>query len=476
MGKKMHVASQDRAITTIASLIMIVFVVASFLTVWLLYYNRFAFRTYHFIGCVATIIVYLVVYLVAANTYRAFKIASFPIGETAFSQCLAIGLADLVCYVECCLIYRNYVNILPGIFTVAIQFVFAFVWATLTKQYFLSHVQPQKCILIYERKNEDKVLMQKFIGKIKTRYGHLFDIVENVRVEEMGEISATLKEYPVVFLYEVGFETRSRIMEYCINTGCKAYLTPDIEDVISQGYSVKNLIDTPLYAYENNDQRRVFYATFKRFFDILICLTMLVPGIPIMLVTAVAIKLEDGGDIFFLQRRVGLHGKQFNILKFRSMIMDAEKDGKPRPCIAGDGRITKVGKIIRATRIDELPQIFNVLSGKMSIVGPRPERVEHVEIFTKEIPEFSYRLRVKAGLTGYAQIYGKYNTSARDKLLLDLLYIEQRGFLLDAKIIFLTVKTMFTPEATEGFDEEKSKLINQKSSGQREAVDVSGKA
>ena len=463
MGKKMHVASQDRAITTTASLIMAVLAVVPFLTVWVLFYNHFAFRTYHMIGGVATILVYLVVYLAAANTYRAFKIASFPIGETAFSQCLAIGLADLVCYVECCLIYRNYVNILPGIFTVVIQFFLAFVWATVTKQYFLAHVQPQKCILIYEQKNEDKVSMQNFIGKIKTRYGHLFDIVENVRAEEIGEISTTLKGYPVVFLYEVGFDIRNRIMEYCINTGCKAYLTPNIEDVISQGYSVKNLIDTPLYAYENNDQRRVSYAVFKHFFDIIICLAMLIPGIPVMLVTAVAIKLEDGGDIFFRQRRVGLHGKQFNILKFRSMIMDAEKDGKPRPCVAGDDRITKVGKIIRATRIDELPQIFNVLSGKMSIVGPRPERVEHVEIFTKEIPEFSYRLRVKAGLTGYAQIYGKYNTSAHDKLLLDLLYIEQQSFLLDAKIIFLTVKTMFTPEATQGFDEEKSRQINQES-------------
>jgi len=468
MGKKMHVASQDRAITTTASLIMIVLAVASFLTVWLLYYNRFAFRTYHFIGGVATIIVYLIVYLMAANTYRAFKIASFPIGETAFSQCLAMGLADLVCYVECCLIYRNYVNVLPGILTVAVQFVFAFVWATLTKQYFLSHVEPQKCILVYGQKNEDKASMQNFINKIKTRYGHLFDIVKSVKVEDVGEISATLEGYPIVFLYEVGYETRIHIMEYCINTGCKAYLTPNIEDVISQGYSVKNLIDTPLYAYENNDRKRVFYLALKRFFDIVICLTMLILGMPFLLVTAAAIKLEDGGDIFFRQRRVGLHGEQFDILKFRSMIMDAEKDGKPRPCVAGDDRITKVGKIIRATRFDELPQIFNVLSGKMSLVGPRPERIEHVELFTKEIPEFSYRLRVKAGLTGYAQIYGKYNTSAHDKLLLDLLYIEQQSFLLDAKIIFLTVKTMFTPEATQGFDEEKSRQINRESKLEQE--------
>ena len=191
-----------------------------------------------------------------------------------------------------------------------------------------------------------------------------------------------------------------------------------------------------------------------------------------MLATAIAIKIDDPkGTILFRQKRVGQGGKVFDILKFRSMVMDAEADGKPRPAVAGDPRITKVGKFIRATRIDELPQVFNILSGSLSLVGPRPERIEHHSLFTKDLPEFSYRLRVPAGLTGYAQIYGKYNTSARDKLLLDLLYIEQQSFLMDLRIIFLTVKIMFTPESTEGFDEQKSKKINQKAT-QKETANV----
>ena len=144
------------------------------------------------------------------------------------------------------------------------------------------------------------------------------------------------------------------------------------------------------------------------------------------------------------------------------MIVDAEKGGKSIPCRSGDPRITRVGRVIRKLRIDEFPQIINVLKGDMSIVGPRPERIEHVEEYTKEIPEFSYRLRVKGGLTGYAQIYGKYNTSPYDKLRLDLQYIEKQSILLDFKLILLTIKIMFVPESTEGFTEEKSAQMTEK--------------
>ena len=171
---------------------------------------------------------------------------------------------------------------------------------------------------------------------------------------------------------------------------------------------------------------------------------------PVVLITMLAIRLEDGGDIFFKQKRYTKDWKTFEILKFRSMVMDAEKDGKARPCTAGDDRITRVGRIIRRFRIDEIPQLFNVVKGDMSIVGPRPERVEHVHAYVKELPEFAYRLRVKGGLTGYAQIYGKYNTSAYDKLRLDLLYIENQSIWMDLKMILLTIKVLFIPESTEG--------------------------
>ena len=177
---------------------------------------------------------------------------------------------------------------------------------------------------------------------------------------------------------------------------------------------------------------------------------------PVFLITAIAIKLEDRGPVFFRQERCTLYGRVFSILKFRSMIVGAEKAGVSVPATEKDPRITKVGAFIRATRIDELPQLINILKGDMSIVGPRPERVEHVEKYSREIPEFSYRLMVKGGLTGYAQVYGKYNTTAYDKLKLDLMYIQNYSLLLDIELILKTIKILFTKESTEGFSEERS--------------------
>ena len=165
-------------------------------------------------------------------------------------------------------------------------------------------------------------------------------------------------------------------------------------------------------------------------------------------------SIEDGGPVFYKQRRCTRNNEEFDILKFRSMIVDAEKDGKSIPATDHDPRITKVGRVIRALRVDELPQIFNILSGKMSVVGPRPERIEHIEKYSEEIPEFAFRCKVKGGLTGYAQVYGKYNTSPYDKLKLDLTYIEHNSFLLDCKLILTTVATLFKRESTEGFDKQ----------------------
>jgi len=212
------------------------------------------------------------------------------------------------------------------------------------------------------------------------------------------------------------------------------------------------LFDTPLLLLRNNglsfEQRVV-----KRLLDIVVSLLVIIVTSPIMIIIAIAIKAYDGGPVFFKQKRCTKDGKVFEIHKFRSMIVDAEKEGISIPASDKDPRITPVGNIIRATRLDELPQAFDILNGNMSLVGPRPERIEHVEKYTKEIPEFAYRLKVKGGLTGYAQIYGKYNTTAYDKLKLDLMYVQNYSILLDLKLILMTVKIIFMKESTEGFDE-----------------------
>ena len=187
----------------------------------------------------------------------------------------------------------------------------------------------------------------------------------------------------------------------------------------------------------------------KRACDILVSGIGLIIASPFMLLEALAIKLEDGGPVFFKQPRVTKDGKAFNVLKFRTMIVDADKH-KKRLASEDDDRITKVGKVLRKLRIDELPQFLNILKGEMSIVGPRPEQVEITEKYVEILPEFKYRLKVKAGLTGLAQILGKYNTTPKDKLILDLMYIEQYSIWVDLKLMLQTAKVLFKSDSTEG--------------------------
>ena len=265
-----------------------------------------------------------------------------------------------------------------------------------------------------------------------------------------------MKNFDAVLINDLPDRQENRLIKLCYGQDKRVYFTPKLSDILVKGSEELNLFDTPLYLRRNNGIPYWKLAV-KRFFDIILSLIALIILGPILLLVALAIKLEDGGPVFYKQERCTINGNKFMIIKFRSMIVDAEKDGKPHPATEHDDRITKVGKFIRACRIDELPQLFNILKGDMSIVGPRPERVEHVEKYTSMIPEFSFREKVKGGLTGYAQVYGKYNTTALDKLKLDLIYITNYSLLLDIQIIFETVKILFQKESTEGFSESQEK-------------------
>lgn len=228
-------------------------------------------------------------------------------------------------------------------------------------------------------------------------------------------------------------------------------MTPKISDILIRSSECLHLFDTPLLLSRNSGL--TFEERFvKRMMDIIISVIVLVIFSPAMLIIAILIKLYDGGPVFFKQKRCTKEGKVFEIHKFRSMIVDAEKEGISIPATDKDPRITPIGSFIRMTRLDELPQMLDILAGNMSIVGPRPERIEHVEKYAEEIPEFAYRLKVKGGLTGYAQIYGKYNTTPYDKLRLDLMYVQNYSILLDLKLIIMTLKIIFMKDSTEGFD------------------------
>lgn len=277
--------------------------------------------------------------------------------------------------------------------------------------------------------------------------------------EDEAQIRNDISGYDAVLLNDLPAHMKNKLLKICFETGKRVYYAPKISDIIVKNSEELNLLDTPLFLNRNNGITPV-QRFIKRTFDIVLSTASLIVLSPLMLITAIAIHAEDGGPVFYKQERVTIRGRRFMIIKFRSMIVDAEKDGRPRPAGEKDDRITRVGSFIRATRIDELPQLINILKGDMSIVGPRPERWEHVEMYTEQIPEFVLRSKMKGGLTGYAQVYGKYNTTALDKLKLDLLYITNYSFLLDIQIIFETIKILVQKESTEGFTEDASNKMH----------------
>ncbi len=451
---------EKKHVTNTARTLLELWNTGAFAIVWLAWYNRFTFDTYYIAGGILTIFLFFTVYNMFCSLYKAFRIASSSIGETIFSQVISFGIADLIFYAECCLVWNRYVSILPGCLTAAGQAVGTALIVYMTKRYFTKHISPKNTLLVYG-KGIEKQEVDDFGRRILKKYAHLFDISCTVCEDATWEeLTADIDKHGTVLLYELSGGRRTELATYCMKLHKQFYFTPRIFDILLQGCSPRHLLDTPLMKYDYISEKQEGDGL-KRTMDILFSLIILLLLSPILLVTAAAIKLEDGGPVLFKQKRCTKDAKVFEILKFRSMVVDAERYGVI-PCQGNDPRITKVGKLIRATRIDELPQLFNILKGDMSLVGPRPERVEHVEQYMKEVPEFGYRMQVKGGLTGYAQIFGKYNTSAYDKLRLDLMYIENKSFLLDLKIIMLTIRTVFQPESTEGFTEEKSRTMNQK--------------
>ena len=363
------------------------------------------------------------------------------------SQTLALIAANVSIYLETVLLSARFVNVIPMIELTAIDVVVIFIWTFCVNRIFRKLFPARHILLLYEEYDPSQLLRK--VNSRKDRYL----IKKSMNVDEGWEnVTKEMHNYDAVFLCDIHSPLRNRLVKYCYANGIRSYITPKISDIIIRSSENIHMFDTPLLLSRNNglsfEQKLV-----KRFMDIIISLVMLIITSPFMLITAVAIKLYDGGPVFFRQKRCTINGREFYIHKFRSMIVNAEKDGEVIPATEDDDRITPVGKVIRKTRLDELPQFIDILKGDMSVVGPRPERVEHVEMYTREIPEFSYRLKVKGGLTGYAQIYGKYNTTAYDKLKLDLMYIQNYSFLLDLKLIIMTVKIIFVKESTEGFED-----------------------
>ena len=366
--------------------------------------------------------------------------------DLIIGQIISIVLVNGITYFQLCLIANQMLTPTPILILTAGEVALAAVLVVLYTGLYHKLYAPHEMLLIYG--NRRGVSLKIKMDSRRDKY----NISKLISVEEgFDAICREMGKYDAVILSDVLAQVRNDILKYCYRYRIRTYLSPKLTDIMIRGGKNITLFDAPLLLVKGTGLTPAQRVA-KRCMDIVLSAIALLITSPAFLAVAISIKLEDGGPVFYKQKRLTRNGREFEILKFRSMIVDAEKYAGAVLATEDDPRITKTGKVIRATRLDELPQLLNILKGDMSIVGPRPERKVIADEYCKDIPEFAYRLKVRGGLTGYAQIYGKYNTSAYDKLRLDLMYIENYSFLLDIKLIILTMRIIFSKESTEGID------------------------
>ena len=411
----------------------------------------------------AVVALYGVFILVFSRAFGALKVGYLKTWDIMYSQVLTIFCVNGVTYLQLSLIngdWKFLENSEPMIRLGCYDFVLVLIWALFMRWIYAIIYPPHEMLLIYGNISPNAI-----IRKLESR-GDKYHVKEKVALSAGVEtIYERILRYDAVLIGDIMVEDRNRFIKFCFEKNIRCYTIPKISDIMIRNSESIDLFDSPLLLFRNNGltYRQMFV---KRAMDIGISALGIVLASPVMLLIAACIKLYDGGPVFYKQNRQTKDGKEFQILKFRSMIVDSERQGA-RLAKANDDRITPVGKVIRRLHFDELPQLFNILYGDMAFVGPRPERKEITEEYTKKIPEFPFRLKVKAGLTGYAQVYGQYNTVPYDKLKLDLTYITNYSIWLDIKLIILTVKILFQKEKSEGVDDGQKTALRQDDLEQR---------
>lgn len=400
---------------------------------------------YYFKGHVLILGIYFVLLFFFANTYGALKVGYLKPVDVLISEFFSLLFVNIVSYFQISLMANWVVDVEPIAWTMLIQTVFSALWVFICNFCYYKAFPPRDLLIVHGERPIDDIIAKFESRKDKYKIAKCVNIaegMESVKQEVVGD-------YGAVVLWDISATDRNLLLKYCYSRSIRVYTMPKISDVLIKGADQLHLFDTPLYMTREY-ALKVEQRMAKRAVDLICSVLLLVIASPIMLVAAILIKAYDGGPVLYKQIRCTQDRKEFYILKFRSMKVDAEKDGVARLAAKNDSRITPIGKFIRMTRIDELPQLINIFKGDMSFIGPRPERPEIIDKYMEEMPEFSFRMKVKAGLAGYAQVYGKYNTTPYDKLKLDLTYIEQYSFWLDLKLMLLTLKILIKPESTEG--------------------------
>lgn len=430
--------SFKRLFSIITAAAMIMLFAGAFGIVWYSCYSDEIMLPFYRRGNWVIIAIYVVLMLLFSNVFGGLKTGYLRRTDTFYSQSLSMFCVNTVAYFQISLIERHFSQLVPMLLLTLIDIAILPIWIIVTNKLYFSFFPPRKLVIIYGERAAAELV------KKMSRRVDKYMICESVSADHsLKDMQTAIDKYEGVILCDMPGQLRNDILKYCFEKKIRVYVAPKISDIIIRGAEDIRLFDTPLLLCRNSgltlEQRFV-----KRLFDLLFSIIVGIIFLPISIIIALLIKLEDGGSVLYKQKRLTLDDRIFYVYKFRSMIPNAEQHGA-QLATDNDSRITKVGRILRKFRLDEIPQILNILKGDMSVVGPRPERPELAHKYEKDIPEFDFRLRVKAGLTGYAQVTGLYDTSPYDKLKMDMMYIEQYSLLLDLRIIMMTIKTMIFP-------------------------------
>ena len=418
-----------------------------FAVCWYGYYAQRIAHPFFDRGNWMVVALYLLLYVIFAQIYEAYEVSLQKVSMLIYDQALAALMADGITFIVIWLLMLHFPNPLPGLATLAGQVVLAGAWSLIANKLYYGTTKAKKTMVVYDVRRGIEHLIQEY--ELDKR----FSVRNVVYVEDCLLNLDALDGMDVVFLSGVHSRDRNIILKYCVANGIQVYVIPRVGDVIMSSAKKMHILHLPVLQVGRYDPSPE-YLILKRLFDVVSSGIMLVILSPVMIITAIAIKAYDHGPVFYKQKRLTRDGEEFYVLKFRSMRVDAEANGVARLSTGeNDPRITPVGRVCRKLRLDELPQLLNILGGSMSVVGPRPERPEIAAQYEEEMPEFRLRLQAKAGLTGYAQVYGKYNTTPYDKLQMDLMYIARPSIVEDLKIIFATIQILFMPESTEGVAE-----------------------
>lgn len=391
---------------------------------------------------------FVVVGLLFLSVYGKYDVGRRKSKPIIYSMLLAVICTDIITYLQL-MIMKTSVSIStfrlrkPGLLLLVILLQFSIIvfFAYAGNWLFFKIHKPERCLVITaSQKSLDEIVfaMQKF----KKQY-----VVSAVVDYKCTDMERYIRESQTVFMYDVPVEYRTDIMRWCYKYKINVYFNPEIEDIMELN-AEQYVLDDVFLLNKNVKELTMEQRVVKRLLDIGLSIVLGILSSPFWLLGMIAVKLYDGGPILFKQERATIHGRRFQLYKLRTMKPNSVNYSAKKD----DDRITKPGKFLRRTRIDELPQLLNVLKGDMTFVGPRPEMIKNVDSYTKQLPEFEYRLRMKAGLTGYAQITGKYNTTPKDKLIMDMMYIEQFSILKDIQLIFQTAIVLLKSDSTEAFD------------------------